>query len=127
MPVFGGGKLHLLQQRLSVFTRNEAEGGSFVNGRESFTSLLKKFIVSLCGAWFSFSIIIFIVFCQMEEPPTQLVINPYMHAQEQSCTSFSDFRINRVDIFLSSRRQCLLVWFSLTQKRRQEGEIWEDK
>lgn len=54
MPVFGGGKLHLLQERLSMFSRNEAEGGSFVNGRESFTSLLKKFIVSLCGTWFSF-------------------------------------------------------------------------
>lgn len=107
LPVFRGGKLHLLQQGLSLFTRNEAEGGSFVNGRESFTSLLKKFIVSLCGAWFYFSIIIFIVFCQMEEPPTESVMNTYMYAQGQNCT-FSDFWINRVDIFLR-RRPCLLV------------------
>lgn len=91
MPVFGGGKLHFLQERLSVFSRNEAEGGSFVNGRESFTSLLKKFVVSLCGTWFSFSIIIFTAFCQMEEPPTESVMNPCIFAQGQSCTSFSDF------------------------------------
>lgn len=27
MPAYGGGKLHLLQERLFLFARNEAEGG----------------------------------------------------------------------------------------------------
>lgn len=89
MPAFGGGKLHLLQERLSLLEMKQK--GSFVNRRESFTSLLKKFIVSLCGVWFSFSIVISRVFCQMEEPPTESVINPCVCAQGQSCTSFPDF------------------------------------
>lgn len=90
MPVFQGGKPHLLQERLFLFARNEAGGGYFVNGGESFTSFLKKVIVSLCGVWFSFSIIIFTVFCQMEEPPT-VSDEPLCACPGQSCTYFSDF------------------------------------
>lgn len=58
MPVYGNEKFHLLQKRLFLSAENEAEGGLFDNGRKSFTSFLKKLIVSLREVWFWFSIAI---------------------------------------------------------------------
>lgn len=52
MPVYGNEKFHLLQKRLFLSAENEAEGGLFDNGRKSFTSFLKKLIVSLREVWF---------------------------------------------------------------------------
>lgn len=58
----------------------------------------------------------------MEEPPTESVMSPYVHAQGQSCTSFLTFEYNIVDIFLS-RSQCLLVWFSHPKRVRGGGNM----
>lgn len=61
----------------------------------------------------------------MEEPPTESVMSPYVHAQGQSCTSFSDFWIYYSGYFPQQKSvsACVVLSPKKSERRGKYGKI----